>query len=36
MNSDVITLFMIGLMVGIVFGYALGLFADKLDKKAKK
>lgn len=30
------TLFMIGLLVGIVFGYAMGLFADKMDKKAKK
>ena len=30
------TSFMIGLLVGIVFGYAMGLFADKMDKKAKK
>ena len=30
------TSFMIGIMIGIVFGYAMGLFADSLDKKSKK
>jgi capsular polysaccharide biosynthesis protein len=29
------TNFLIGLMVGIVIGYAMGLFADKWDKKIK-
>jgi NhaP-type Na+/H+ or K+/H+ antiporter len=29
------TSFMIGILIGMVFGYALGLFANNLDKKAK-
>ena len=28
-------LFIIGIMIGFVFGYPLGLFIDKLDKKEK-
>ena len=27
--------FLMGLMIGIVIGYAMGLFADKWDKKIK-
>lgn len=30
------TSFMVGIMIGIVFGYAMGLFADKLDKRSKE
>jgi hypothetical protein len=29
------TFFLMGLMVGIVFGYGMGLFADKWDRKIK-
>lgn len=29
------TLFLMGFMVGVVVGYAMGLFADKLDKRIK-
>ena len=29
------TLFLMGLMVGVVVGYGMGLFADKLDKRIK-
>lgn len=29
------TNFFMGLMIGIVIGYAMGLFADKWDKKIK-
>jgi uncharacterized protein YneF (UPF0154 family) len=28
-------LFILGIMIGFVFGYPLGLFIDKLDKKEK-
>ena len=29
------TIFLIGLMVGFTFGYPVGLFIDKLDKRIK-
>ena len=29
------TTFLMGLMIGVVIGYAMGLFVDKLDKKIK-
>lgn len=29
------TMFLMGALVGIVFGYAMGLWADKWDKRAK-
>jgi len=29
------TTFFMGLMIGIVVGYAMGIFADKWDKKIK-
>jgi hypothetical protein len=28
-------LFMLGMTIGLAFGYSLGLFIDKLDKKEK-
>jgi capsular polysaccharide biosynthesis protein len=31
----VMTLFLMGLMVGVVVGYGMGLFADKWDKRIK-
>ena len=34
-EDDVMTLFLMGLLVGIVFGYAMGLLADKWDKRIK-
>jgi NhaP-type Na+/H+ or K+/H+ antiporter len=29
------TLFLMGLLVGFVFGYGMGLFIDKVDKRIK-
>jgi ABC-type dipeptide/oligopeptide/nickel transport system permease subunit len=29
------TIFLFGVMVGLVFGYPLGLFIDKIDKRIK-
>ena len=34
-NSFIMTIFLLGLMLGLAIGYPLGLFIDKIDKRAK-
>ena len=36
MIGNQMTIFIFGLMLGLSIGYPLGLFIDKLDKRAKR